>query len=132
MSSVDKWADRSNLAIADLQAFSHIVIRRLSEQVRKLAISTKTDDLRPYRQHVGITMALPTRSLQQIHTLISKFRRDLAALSIRDRRAADEVYQLQIDLFPITRIARKERKNGSARNAVSDFVKEPRKSRRVL
>ncbi|CAN5578156.1 hypothetical protein BH09PLA1_BH09PLA1_14350 [soil metagenome] len=126
MADQNRWIDRSGSTVAHLGEFAHIVIRRLSEQARKLSLRSLKQVPASYRVHTSTTMAIATRDLPKATEHIARFRRQLEKLLSNDRsNCADDVYHLRVELFPITAIQRKEARHGPARHAVSDSVKKP-------
>jgi hypothetical protein len=58
-----------------------------------------------YRAHSSTTMAVNTARVPAALELITKFRRELAD-SLESGDGCDEVYQLEISLFPISNVHR--------------------------
>lgn len=103
MEARDRWVDKSGDTTASFDEFTGVAIQRLSEQVRRLFMAALQETPQEYRAHSSTTMAVNTARLPAALELIAKFRRELAA-SLNSGGGCDEVYQLEISLFPISKI----------------------------
>jgi uncharacterized protein (TIGR02147 family) len=103
MEAIDRWADKSGDTTASFDEFTGIAIERLSEQVRRLFMTALHQRPHEHRSHSSTTMAVNTKQLPGALELIARFRRELAE-SLGSGEACDEVYQLEISLFPISNI----------------------------
>ena len=102
MEARDRWVDKSGDTTASFDEFTGVAIQRLSEQVRTLFMTALQETPQEYRAHSSTTMAINTQRLPAALELIARFRRDLAAM-LESGDACDEVYQLEISLFPISK-----------------------------
>jgi len=69
--------------------------------IKSLEALEKTD--RKMRDHTSTTMAINKNDLPKAKELIKRFRHDLNAYLQRAETKPDEVYQLQISFFPLTK-----------------------------
>ena len=97
----DRWVDRSEGLVVSMEGFTQAAIDRLWSQVRELALASMRDPARIH-EHSSTTLALDSKRLPEITEKIARFRSELLELLQRDR-ARDDVYRLEISLFPITR-----------------------------
>ncbi len=116
----DRWIDKSGDTTASLAEFSETAIRHLSAQVRQVmlrAIGTAS----PGRfEHSSTTLALCTDRVPAVLERIARFRRELVALLENDP-IRDDVYQLEINFFPLTTLMQdEENTDGTTRDAVAD------------
>lgn len=102
MEARDRWVDKSGDTTASFDEFTGVAIQRLSEQVRSLFESALRDTAQEYRAHSSTTLAVNTARLPAALEVIARFRRELAELL--ESGGCDEVYQLEISLFPISKI----------------------------
>ncbi len=91
----------SNLHHSTGDGFKSVALKRFYENTFKQA----ADSLRqsPERRHLGgLTMAISRRSYEQIISLYKDFNAQVRAIA-DDDNDADQVYQLIVSLFPMTR-----------------------------
>ncbi|MEK6320066.1 MAG: DUF4423 domain-containing protein [Acidobacteriota bacterium] len=103
MEASDRWVDKSGDTTASFDQFTGIAVQRLSDQVRRLFMAALRNTPQEYRAHSSTTMAVNTTRLPAALELIARFRRELAE-SLESGEGCDEVYQLEISLFPISNI----------------------------
>ena len=126
MSERGRWLDKSGDSVATLEEFTQVAIRQLSQQVRRLHLSAMHRVPADLRDHSSTTIAIDAAKLPAAFELVRRFRGELVRC-LRTHGSADDVYQLEISLFPVTRIShssKKENSHGSARRAVSDHRKK--------
>ena len=71
-------------------------------------------------EHSATTLALSTARLPLVLERIASLRRELIAL-LQEDAAPDDVYQLEINFFPVTNLQHdKENTSGTTRDAVAD------------
>ena len=97
----DRWVDRSQGLVLSMEDFTQAAIDRLWSQVRELALASMRDPARIH-EHSSTTLAVDSKRLPEITEKIARFRSELLELLQHDR-ARDDVYRLEISLFPITR-----------------------------
>lgn len=107
----DRWVDRSEGVVVSMGDFTQVAINRLWTQVRELALASMRDPARIH-EHSSITVAIDSQRLPEITQKIARFRGELLEL-LRHDKAHDDVYRIEISLFPITQsTAIKENDNG--------------------
>ena len=107
----DRWIDRSQGLVVSMEDFTQAAIDRLWSQVRELALASMRDPARIH-EHSSTTLAVDSKRLPEITEKIARFRSELMELLQHDE-AHDDVYRLEISLFPITRTPpTKENKDG--------------------
>lgn len=125
MSGAARWEDKTGGASANLDEFTLVAIHQLVERVARLRSRALSDIPARMRDHSSATLAVETAKIPAAADLIRRFREELGAfLTSGDK--PDDVYQLEISLFPVTTLAKpKERKaNAKSRRTVSDRVKK--------
>jgi transcriptional regulator with XRE-family HTH domain len=110
MESPDRWVDRSGDARVHLGSLSSETLDRQQNQARRLSATAVRAVPVTLRDHSSITLAVNSARLPRAVELIARFRQQLVDL-LQDG-VSDDVYQLEIALFPITTI-RREKENGS-------------------
>jgi len=120
MADRHRWIDKSGDTTASLAEFSQAAVERLSEQVRLLMLGAM-ETVPPGRcEHSSTTLALCTDRLPNVLERIARFRRELIAL-LEEDPVRDDVYQLEISFFPVTRLQHdEENTHGTTRDAVAD------------
>jgi transcriptional regulator with XRE-family HTH domain len=92
-----EWVDTLGDSIATFADFSRCAVQRLGEHVRRLTAP------RACREHSATTLAVDSASLPEAIARVVRFRRDLLEF-LEQRPRRDDVYVLEIHLFPVTRI----------------------------
>jgi len=107
----DRWVDRSEGLVVSMEDFTQAAVDRLWSQVRELALASMRDPSRVH-EHSSTTLAVDSKRLPEIMERIARFRSELMTLLQHDH-AHDDVYRLEISLFPMTRTApTKENEDG--------------------
>ncbi|MGE0431978.1 MAG: TIGR02147 family protein [Planctomycetota bacterium] len=107
MAAPDRWIDKSGHFTADMNGFAAIAVQRLLDQVNRLArhaIDRVPDD---QRAHSSTTIAINSARLPEALDAITTFHATFAQLIERDARR-DDVYQLEINLFPLTTLKQQQ------------------------
>jgi uncharacterized protein (TIGR02147 family) len=104
MESPDRWIDRSGDAHVSLGSLSPETLDRQQAQARTLSVGAVRTAPVTLRDHGSITLAVNSARLPRAVELIARFREQLVDL-LQDG-GADDVYQLEIALFPVTTIWR--------------------------
>ena len=112
MESVDRWVDRSGDAVVSLESLPPETLERQQEESRRLSNAAVRTVPVAVREHSSITLAINSARLPRAVELIARCRQQLVEL-LQDG-APDDVYQIEIALFPITTITR-EKENASCR-----------------
>jgi uncharacterized protein (TIGR02147 family) len=115
-----RWIDKSGDTTTSLAQFNHTAVERLCEQVRLLMLGAMESAPHGRFEHGSTTLALSTARLPNVLERIARFRRELVSLLEHDP-VRDDVYQLEISFFPLTRLRHdEENTSGTARDAVAD------------
>lgn len=107
------WTDQSEFVTTLHSHLTSAAQRKHQKQVLSQAQKALEDIPIELRDQTSVTMAIPVSELPLIKEKIKTFRRDLCA-SLALNPTKDEVYQLAISLFPISKTtppSRKENKN---------------------
>ncbi|HKE06001.1 MAG TPA: hypothetical protein VKE91_18260, partial [Blastocatellia bacterium] len=91
MAAADRWVDRSEAGASSDAGFAQQVIRRLSEQARRLSGSEDVEAATP-----AARIEMGAAQLPEVIGLIEKLQREAA-----DLRRDEKEYQLDIYLTPI-------------------------------
>jgi uncharacterized protein (TIGR02147 family) len=120
MTARDRWVDRSGDTTANLAQFTQVAIQNLSEQVRRLLMAALKSAPPGRCEHSSTTLAINTARLPAVIEAIARFQLELVAL-LRKDEVRDDVYQLEISLFPLTTLQHhKENDHGKSGNAMAD------------
>jgi uncharacterized protein (TIGR02147 family) len=120
MTEHGRWVDKSGDSTASLAEFNQVVIERLTEQVRRLLLDALKCAPAGRVAHSSTTLAVHTAHLPAVIDRINQFQRELVALLDQDEMC-DDVYRLEISLFPLTTLQRQEEnEHGTACDAVAD------------
>ncbi|HKE02094.1 MAG TPA: TIGR02147 family protein [Planctomycetota bacterium] len=118
MESRERWVDTTGDAIADPGALTAVVLRRLAATLERLGAGELSD-------HSAMTVALRADRVPEAIARIARFRAELASLFAADARR-DDVYRLEIHLFPLTNLrSEPEPADGTTRDAVPDPLERP-------
>lgn len=107
MEAPDRWVDRSGHAASNVDELAQVAVERLYEQVRRLASRAVREIPRGYRDQSSTTIAIRTARLPEAIERIGRFRREIVQLLEQDAER-DDVYQLEIHFFPVTKLKDKE------------------------
>jgi transcriptional regulator with XRE-family HTH domain len=106
MESADRWVDRSGDARMSLESLPPDTFERQQEQSKRLSIAAVRTVPVTVREHSSITLAINSARLPRAVELIARFRQQL--IDLLQDGAADDVYQIEVALFPITTITREK------------------------
>jgi uncharacterized protein (TIGR02147 family) len=120
-----RWIDKSGDTTTSLADFNRSAVQQLSRQVRQLMLEAMEKLPAGRCEYSSMTLAVSTQRLPNVLERIARFRRELAAL-LGENGVRDDVYQLEINFFPVTRLQHeKENTRGSTRDAVADPGERP-------
>jgi uncharacterized protein (TIGR02147 family) len=105
MESADRWSDRSGDARVSVGSLAPETLQLQQDQSRRLSVAAVRSVPVTLRDHSTITLVANSAQLPRAVDLIARFRQQLVDL-LQDG-AADDVYQLEISLFPITTLNRR-------------------------
>jgi uncharacterized protein (TIGR02147 family) len=126
MVSRDRWIDRAADLTASLAGFNRAAVQRLAAQVRQLLMRALGSVQPGCCEHSTTALALSTARVPAVLERIARFRRELMTLLEQDP-ARDDVYQLEINFFPITNLQHdKENNHGATGDAVANPGQGPR------
>jgi uncharacterized protein (TIGR02147 family) len=91
-------------------------LRHLQRQVLGLSLRALEEIPRAEREHACMTMAVRARDLAEAKRRIKAFRHELMSFLQRDGAELDEVYQLAVSLYPLTRREQKGRRKSESLN----------------
>lgn len=81
------------------------------KELLEKSIASIDEDLLDERSHSGVTMAISTKKIESAKMMINKFRRELMDyLEDEVEGEVDEVYHLNIGLFPLTKVKKINKK----------------------
>jgi len=89
--------------------YTTAALRKYQKQILKMAIGSIDEISRDRRHNISSTVAIDTNDLDEVKKLINQFRRKLSKFVQRKNVKADQVYQLGICFYPLT----KKNKKGS-------------------
>jgi uncharacterized protein (TIGR02147 family) len=114
------WVDKSGNATASLAEFGDATVRQLFERVRRRMLDTLGKVPAGRFEHSSTTLAVCTDRLPKVLEKIARFRGELID-SLAQDSTRDDVYQLEINFFPVTTLQRTEdNSRGTTRDAVAD------------
>ena len=109
MVAMDKWVDKSGANVTTLEDFSHAAIQHLAQQVRNLSNIGVSEGTHARRERHSTTIPIKKERLEQARQVIAKMEQELIeCLATGDQY--DDVYQLEIRLYPITDLNNQEDK----------------------
>ncbi len=84
--------------------FTNSALRSLQKQVLALSLTALENVPKKLRDHTCTTMAIDVKDLPEAKKRIKTFRHELMAFLQRNGSEFDEVYQIAVSLYPLTRI----------------------------
>jgi transcriptional regulator with XRE-family HTH domain len=117
------WLDLSENAYAQFDQLPAAVAQQLMTRINRLAKSGENEQVLS-----SSTIAIDRKRLSVVSSYLEKARRDIAELLRSDGSPCDDVYQLDILLYPLTTL-HQENNDGSTSDAVSDHRQEPGQGR---
>ena len=112
--------NQSGDTTTSLADFNRSAVQHLSRQVRQLMLGAMEKLPAGRCEYSSTTLAVSTERLPRVLERIARFRRELIAL-LEQNPARDDVYQLEINFFPVTTLqSDEESTRGTTRDAVAD------------
>lgn len=105
METPDRWVDRARHVAASFEDFTRVAVERWSEQMRARSATALAAATPQNREFTSTTIAAHTRRLPEVKRRIERFQRELVDLLERDTER-NEVFQLDIHLYPLTNLNR--------------------------
>lgn len=84
--------------------FTSAAQKKYQEAILRKSLEALENIDRTERDHTSTTMAIETRDLPQVKKIIAEFRAKLNAFTQSAGKKPNEVYQLQVSFFPLSRI----------------------------
>jgi len=109
MAATDRWVDKSGEACVSIDTLTPEAVDGMHTQNRRLSAAAVRHVPMTLREHTSITLAVNSAALPRAFELVSRMRQQLVDL-LQDG-AADDVYQIEIALFPVTTL-KHERMDG--------------------
>ena len=100
MASSDRWVDTAGDACISLQSLPPDTVAARHAGSARLAAAAACHVPVAFRDQTSITVAVNSESLPRAFELVSRFRQQL--LELLTGGDADDVYQIEISLFPVT------------------------------
>jgi transcriptional regulator with XRE-family HTH domain len=100
MRSPRLWVDRSGDAVLDLRALDAATLNRMRVTLLERALAAVARQPSALQDHSAVTVAINAAMVPRAVELIAKFRQQL--LELLRQGPADDIYQLDIGLFPLT------------------------------
>ena len=104
MAARDRWVDTAGDARVSLQSLPPETIDQRQAGSARLSASAAHFVPVTYREQASITIAVNSASLPRAFEIVSRFRQQL--LDVLTEGARDDVYQIEIALFPVTTLKR--------------------------
>jgi transcriptional regulator with XRE-family HTH domain len=112
METTTRWVDKSGDARVSLESLGTELIEKQQHQNRRLSTSAVHELPLSVREHTSITVSVNSAALPRAFELMARLRQQLVELL--QEGPADDVYQIECALFPVTTIKR-ERTEPSCR-----------------
>ncbi|HEY7370443.1 MAG TPA: TIGR02147 family protein [Thermoanaerobaculia bacterium] len=106
MAAEDRWVDLSGDAVANLEQIGGPTIEELFVQAGRLSAASLSAAAPARREHLAITLAVAGARVPRAIAMIVKFRQQL--IDELEAEPADDVYRLEIALYPVTTLAREK------------------------
>jgi uncharacterized protein (TIGR02147 family) len=107
-----KWVETlgDNTTAVDVD-LTNSALRGLQKQVLQRSLHALENVPKVHRDHTCTTMAIRTRDLPEAKKRIKRFRHELMSFLQRDSGPFDEVFQLAVSLYPLTKMESKVRRS---------------------
>ena len=103
MSARERWTDLSGDTTASFEGFTRAALERLAAETSRLLASSLCDVPVTLHEHSTTTLAVRRARIPEAIERIARLRAELVELLREDERL-DDVYQLEIHLFPVTKL----------------------------
>jgi uncharacterized protein (TIGR02147 family) len=110
MRSPGEWVDKMGDAGITVDALGAAAVERLQQRVQHSSVRAIREAPPAMRDHSSTMVAINSRMLPRAFQLIATFRQQL--LEMLQDGPADEVYQIEVALFPLTTHTREPRRAG--------------------
>jgi len=106
MSASDRWIDKSGDAEFRSETLTEAACNQMNQDVHELAVEAIKHIPSQHRVHRQMVVAVDSRTLSRFKSLADEFASDVQSLA-SESKTKDEVYQVEISLFPLTTFRRK-------------------------
>jgi transcriptional regulator with XRE-family HTH domain len=104
MASPERWLDKSGDTSVGIDMLPEGTLERLHQHAHERSVTAVRGVPVTLRDHSSITMAVSSKALPRAFELAARFRQQLVEL-LQDG-TADDVYQIEIAMFPVTALKR--------------------------
>jgi transcriptional regulator with XRE-family HTH domain len=104
MSASDRWTDTTGDVRVSLDGLTDATRERLQHDACRGSLAAMRTVPFASRDHTSMTLAVNSGALPRAFELVARFRQQLAELL--QEGAADDVYQIEIAMFPVTTLKR--------------------------
>lgn len=125
MTSRTRWEDRSGAARLTMADFTELAVRRLFEQTHRLALEALPAAPPGMADFSSTTLAVDRSRIPAAVERIARFREELIEY-LAGGASTDDVYRLELTLFPVTHLHRKEPHHGPSGHPLADHHEESR------
>ena len=123
-----RWHDRSGNASIAADEMTPLLRIKVQQQVHELALEAGRHLPAEHQEHQAATLAVSSRHLPRLRSLIAEFLRDAQSV-LGEGRERDDVYLIECSAFPLTNLRkRKGETDGESRNALANPKQGPRTS----
>jgi uncharacterized protein (TIGR02147 family) len=105
MSGRDRWIDKSGDAEFHSAALTEAACNQMNQEVHELAVDAIRRVPSQHRVHRQMVLAVDSTRLPRLRMLADEFMKVLRAL-VSEGDTTDDVYQVEISLFPVTTLKR--------------------------
>jgi transcriptional regulator with XRE-family HTH domain len=102
MRSETHWVDRAEDAAINLDALGAAALERHQQKLREVSLTAVRTVPTSARDHSSTTIAVNSEMLPKAFELAARFRQQL--LQLLQEGASDDVYQIEVAIFPVTRM----------------------------
>jgi hypothetical protein len=113
VSSTERWLDKSGDTSVGIDTVPAETVNRLHKQTKERSIAALHTVPITLREHSSITMAISSTALPRAFELAARFRQQLVELL--QEGTVDDVYQIELAMFPVTSIKRDSRSRNDHR-----------------
>lgn len=100
-----QWLDASgdNTVILD-NDYTSEVLKKYQLDILNKSIESFDETPKKWRNHTSMMVTVKKSDFPQILETIARFRKEMAQFTQRDPRPSDELYAMQVSLFPISKV----------------------------
>jgi len=109
MSGRDRWIDKSGDAEFHSAALTEVACNQMNQEIHELAVHAIQRVASQHRAHRQMVLALNSTKLPRLKVLADEFMKEIRSLA-SESDTKDDVYQVEISLFPVTTLKRTMRR----------------------